>query len=173
MNDKLYYYSLSKDLYPGKGVDEFVNEPTEYEQLSKIKDWRKILSNFYVYPISYNGYTYNTVEHAFQASKIRLVDENKAFLFTMESNSDLGLGDGNQARKNRKMVILSNDKLQHWNSIKDQIMFDINLIKFTNSDLCKNVLLNTNKAEIHHIFMRSKKRERSYYLEKIRDILNK
>lgn len=59
--DKLFYYSKSADKLPGKGKHE--NAVTSnYTSLSKIKDWRKILSNFHFHPFKYNGYTFNTIE---------------------------------------------------------------------------------------------------------------
>ena len=83
--DTLFYFSKSADKKPGKGVNEFVKNLKDYEELSQIKDWRKILSNFYVAPFKYNGKTWNTIEHAFQSKKIELVDEKLAEKFTLES----------------------------------------------------------------------------------------
>jgi predicted NAD-dependent protein-ADP-ribosyltransferase YbiA (DUF1768 family) len=65
-----------------------------YEDLNKIKNWRKVLSNFHIYPFQYKGYTYNTIEHVFQAKKIELADKDKAYLFTIESGNDIGKGNG-------------------------------------------------------------------------------
>jgi predicted NAD-dependent protein-ADP-ribosyltransferase YbiA (DUF1768 family) len=69
--DKLFYYSKSANKQAGKGVNEFVSNYNEYDKLNKIKDWRKMLSNFYVANFTYNAKTYYTVEHAFQAKKNR------------------------------------------------------------------------------------------------------
>jgi len=65
--DKLFYYSKSANKQVGKGVNEFVSNYNDYNELNKIKDWRKMLSNFYVAEFTYNGKTYYTAEHAFQA----------------------------------------------------------------------------------------------------------
>ena len=46
--DKLYFHSKSKDSVPGKGVNEIVKDLKVYEELQKIKDWRKVLSNFHI-----------------------------------------------------------------------------------------------------------------------------
>ena len=48
MNDKLFYFSKSRNVVPGKGANEIVENPLIYNDLAKIKDWRKILSNFLV-----------------------------------------------------------------------------------------------------------------------------
>ena len=46
--DQLFYYSKSADKPAGKGTNEIAVDYNIYKELNKIKDWRKILSNFYV-----------------------------------------------------------------------------------------------------------------------------
>ena len=169
-NDKLFYYSKSRDTFPGKGTNEEVQDPKNYKELSKIKDWRKILSNFYEAPFVYNDVTYNTVEHAFQAAKIGLVNDEDAYTFTMDSESALGMGSGEEARKNRKMHVLNKVQIGKWNKIKDIIMEDIVREKFNQVEEAKRVLLLTQCAELWHTVMRSKP-IRSFYLENVRDEL--
>ena len=53
-SDKLCYYSASKDVFPGQGSNEYVNNGSNYEDLSKNKNWRKVLSNFHEYPFIFN-----------------------------------------------------------------------------------------------------------------------
>lgn len=135
--DKLFYFSKSQDKPVGKGVNEFCNDPNKYTELNNIKDWRKILSNFYIAPFIYKNKKWNTVEHAFQAEKINLVDSDKAHLFSIDSQNEIGLGDGLIARKNRKLVILNGDKLKLWDSIKNGIMENILYAKFSQNELPK------------------------------------
>lgn len=165
--DKLYFYSKSKNVFAGKGANEYVSVDSEYEELSKITDWRKILSNFHLCPFKYNNSTYNTIEHVFQSEKIALVDKEKAFMFTIESNSKLGLGDGADAQKNRKMVKLSLETLQEWNEIKMDVMKSAAIAKYSQCENAKKVLLLTNKAQLWHIVSRSKP-VRFIHLEEIR-----
>ena len=108
---KFYFYSKSADKAPGKGANEIVVDPSEYSELAKIKDWRKVLSNFHVSPFVFEGFTYNSIEHVFQSKKIGLVSPEKAFLFTLESGSEIGKGDGLMAQKNRKLVVLKQNDL--------------------------------------------------------------
>lgn len=165
--DKFYFYSKSKDVKPGNGVNEIVFDIGIYDELSKIKDWRKILSNFHVYPFEYNGYTYNTIEHAFQAKKIELVDKEKSLWFTIESENEIGKGNGEIARKNRKLVKLNKDMLEKWSTIRDNILEDISIQKYKQCDIAKNVLKLTKNAELWHIVSRSKP-IRFEHLERIR-----
>jgi predicted NAD-dependent protein-ADP-ribosyltransferase YbiA (DUF1768 family) len=168
--DKLFYYSKSRDLAPGKGVNEYVEDPSQYKILSKVKDWRKILSNFYVSPFTWNGRTWNSVEHAFQGSKIALVDPEKGEWFTLESGHTIGQGNGEEARKNRKLVMLNQRKLKEWNEIKSNTMESILYEKFTQVPLAGRVLYETSDAELWHSPGRAKA-ERQWEMEKARDKL--
>ena len=134
-NDKLFYFSKSRDVLPGKGLNEIVENHLIYNDLVKIKDWRKILSNFHIFPFIYEGNTYNTIEHAFQAKKITIVDNNKALLFTIDSGHEIGLGDGLIASKNRKICKLNKEQLQLWDNIKHDIMNKITIEKYK---VCNN-----------------------------------
>jgi hypothetical protein len=70
---KLIFYSSSKDTEIGKNKNEFINNPDEYLELNKIKNFRRYLSNFHIYEFKYNGHSYRTIEHSFQGAKISLV----------------------------------------------------------------------------------------------------
>lgn len=167
-NDKLYFYSKSKDVAPGKGVNEVVADASAYTDLSKHKDWRKVLSNFHVCPFKYDGYTYNSVEHAFQAKKIALADPDKAYKFTVESGDPLGKADGEAARKKRKDAVLDAKLLAKWGTMKDKVMYDASLAKFTTCPEAAAVLLATGDAQLWHIMMRSTEHVRFEHLEQIR-----
>ena len=155
MNDKLFFYSKSRDAIPGQGVGEYVADVSLYSGLMKIKDWRKILSNFHVFPFQYEGYTYNTIEHAFQAKKIEIVDKDKAYLFTLESRSDIGTGNGPDARKNRKLCKLNPGQLKRWDEIKYSVLYTASLEKYTSCPDAQHVLKCTRNAELWHIVSRS------------------
>jgi predicted NAD-dependent protein-ADP-ribosyltransferase YbiA (DUF1768 family) len=52
-----------------------------------------MLSNFWRADVTLGQRTYRTVEHAFQAAKIALVDPALAETFALESGADLARGD--------------------------------------------------------------------------------
>jgi len=168
--ERLFYYSKSRDVKPGKGANEFSSDPNQYKTLLGVKDWRKILSNFYVSPFKWNGRRWNSVEHAFQSAKINLVDPRKAETFTLDSGSELGRADGLAARMQRKMVFLGPKELKKWDSIKSDVMEDILYAKYTQVPLAARVLLATGDAELWHSPGRAKA-ERQYELERVRDRL--
>jgi predicted NAD-dependent protein-ADP-ribosyltransferase YbiA (DUF1768 family) len=166
--DQLFYYSKSADKPAGKGTNEIAVDNNIYKELNKIKDWRKILSNFYISEFTYNNKIYNSVEHAFQAKKIELVNKDKAYLFCKNSGDVIGIGDGLTARKNRKLVILTSEDLQKWDDIKYKIMEDILLAKFTQVPIAKQVLLLTQTAILLH-GTRGTPIARQYELENVRN----
>ncbi len=170
MDDKLYFFSKSCDKIPGKGINEIINDINSYNELLLFKDWRKILSNFHIYPFKYEQYTYNTIEHVFQAKKIQIVDNNKAFYFTLESGHEIGLGNGEIARKNRKICKLNKEQLKLWNNLKDDIMYNVTLKKYKVCKEARDILKATNNAQLWHIVSRSQP-IRFYHLEKIRDLI--
>ncbi len=151
MSDKLVFYSKSADKKAGKGVHENVSSESDYEELNKIKDWRRILSNFHTYPFKYEGKTYNSIEHAFQARKIALADPVKALEFTVESKTELGLGTGADAQKKRKLVKLNTKQIKEWDNSKDHIMEEIAIEKYKVCKEAQKVLKHTNNAQLWHL----------------------
>ena len=163
--DKFFFYSKSKDAKPGKGANEIATE--EYGELLNIKDWRRILSNFHVHPFEWNGSTWNSIENAFQATKIAMVDPEKAKRFTMESGDPIGLGDGAMAQKNRKLGLLNKEQIREWGLKNMQVMEDIARAKYAQCEEARRVLLATKNAELWHIVSR-KPAVRFEHLERIR-----
>ncbi len=169
--DRLFFYNASADVAPGRGAHEHVADKDNYATLSKIRDWRKVLSNFHICPFKYNALTYRSIEHAFQAEKIRLVDKNAAYTFSVESGTALGMGDGLAARKARKLVNLDKDKIREWDAMSRGIMKRIAEAKYQQCPEARHVLKATNNAELWHLVMRSKTHDHFTHLEEIRSTL--
>ena len=170
-HDTLFFYSKSARKPAGKGANESVTNPKEYSQLNEITDWRKVLSNFYVAPFVYNGATYNTIEHALQSEKIRLVDPEKANWFSVESGNSIGQGDGFIARKNSKTFTLNEENTLKWNAIKHTVLHNLLLAKFTQVIVARHAILSTRQAALLHRSSRGGAIQRQFILEKIRSLL--
>jgi ribA/ribD-fused uncharacterized protein len=166
--DRLFFYSNSADRAPGEGANEQVADPKLYAELKGIPNWRKRLSNFWEADFKLDGVTYRTVEHAFQAAKIALVDATKAKLFTLESGSELARGGGLEARKQRKMVMLTPAQLATWNAHKHTHMGAAMRAKFTQHAELGKVLLATGSAELWHGTGRGQPPARILELEAVR-----
>lgn len=95
-----------------------------------INDFRNqyyFLSNFYNVPIEYEGITYRNNEAAFQAQKTLDLKERQKF---SELNPSM-------AKLNGRNVILRKD----WEQIKDNIMYNIVMNKFTQNEILRKLLL--------------------------------
>jgi ribA/ribD-fused uncharacterized protein len=150
-NDILSFYSGSPNRSPGLGPHEKISSVSRYKQLEQIINWRQKLSNFAVAPFKLDGKTWRTVEHYFQAQKLRLVDPELAETFTVESGTPLGTeGSGLDARNMRKAKVLSKEFLQIWDSQKDEVMVRAWEAKFSQNAEMKEVLLATGEAELCH-----------------------
>jgi predicted NAD-dependent protein-ADP-ribosyltransferase YbiA (DUF1768 family) len=169
MKPMFYFYSKSADTLPGTGANERLGDCSagDFEELRQYSNWRKILSNFSCGHFEYAGSHYRTAEHAFQGKKIGLVDPTKGGTFALESNSRLSVGDGDLARKNRKMILLKERQLQQWDQIKEFVLEEILRAKFTQEETSKRILLATKDAELWH-GARGVPKSRQLSLEKIR-----
>ena len=85
------------------------------------------LSNFYPSPITYQGITYPTVEHAFQAAKTTNKKE-KLLIAAAESPG--------QAKRMGRRVALRPD----WEKVKEQVMYDCIRLKFNDPTLRKQLI---------------------------------
>ena len=171
MADRLAFYSKSRDARPGSGAFEFVRDPSAYDELATIADWRKVLSNFHVSEFVHDGKRYRTIEHAFQAAKIALVSPEKAALFALDSGSALAIGDGQLARANRKLAWLSGDVLRRWDATSRDVMAEIARSKYAQCAVARRVLKATGDAQLWHILPRSKTHERFSHLEALRRLI--
>jgi DNA-directed RNA polymerase subunit E'/Rpb7 len=179
--DKLIFYSNSANVAPGKGKHEFISDASKYAELSKIADFRKQLSNFDIKPFVWtgegvldtpfpDGTEWNTIEHAYQASKFKVYHHNEiANEFSLTSGSALGKGDGALAQQNRKKVVIKDIKT--WNDISLTVMENIALAKYSQNKDRLHMLKLTHHAELWHSVPRSKAKIRFMHLEKIREKL--
>ena len=79
---------MSADKLPGLGADEFLNSGENYSELAKIKDWRKMLSNFWPCDeLIIDGKKWYSVEQYFHAMKFMRDFPEFAETFTLNSGS--------------------------------------------------------------------------------------
>mgnify|MGYP001345220390 CR=1 FL=1 len=82
------FYSKSGAAAPGKGSGEKLGPEGKvaYKQLAIIKDWRRMLSNFWPATFTLDGKQWTSVEHYYQASKFK--KENPDFYQAFSLNGE-------------------------------------------------------------------------------------
>ena len=154
-NVKLYFYNDSSDILPGKASGEKIpkNKIKSFSKLSKIKNWRKQLDNFWIQPFIVDGKTWGSVEHYYQGSKFK--NDNPKFYekFSMDSKSSLSknplkakeLGE----KKNKRPRHIDIDK-DYDKTIGNVNMYTAQEAKFSQHEDLTKTLLSTNKANLYY-----------------------
>ena len=152
---KLYFYNNSSDLLPGNASGEKIpkDKIKSFSKLSKIKNWRKKLDNFWVQPFILDGKTWASVEHYCQASKFK--NDNPKFYekFSMDSNSSLSKNPSKAKEigenKNKRPAKVNIDK--NYDKKNGNIdMYAAQEAKFKQHEDLANLLLATNKANLYY-----------------------
>ena len=104
----------------------------EVKVIDKFDGNYKFLSNYFEYPITYGGITYQSSEAAFQAQKCP------------ERANEFADLPPNEAKALGRKVPLRED----WETIKDNIMYEIIYVKFSQTYKLKKALLETGDAEL-------------------------
>lgn len=94
----------------------------------------EFLSNFYFAPVIYDGLEYLCSEAAYQAQKTGDLEERAKFQLYLAS----------RAKRRGKKLGLRSD----WEEVKDRIMYEIVLAKFTQNSELAQQLLATGDAEL-------------------------
>lgn len=163
-NTIFQFYSKSKDVKPGFGAGEYLNPSDEstYEELGKIKDWRKILSNFYMDDKSFklDGYHWNSVEHYYHANKF--IRNNPEFykIFSVESGTDISKDPGMAKAAGGKTGKYKGKQIRPKNIVMDDGFFDNDhakhvmqqgqFAKYSQLELARKTLLATGDADLYH-----------------------
>lgn len=106
----------------------------ELESINSFSGAYAFLSNFEPSPIYYDGFSYPTVEHAFQAAKTLDMTERKTNFMEKQTPR--------QAKRNGQKVNLRPD----WEDVKVPIMYELLLLKFTTHPELASKLLATYPA---------------------------
>eukprot|EP01084_Bolivina_argentea_P164348 285722_1 len=153
----LMYHSKSKDVSPGIGTKETLSNMDNFDELIKIKNWRKILSNFYQLPnkqklFDLDGLSWISVEHYFQAAKFKQINLKYYKSFSLDSGSKLSKGDGKDAKKagGKKGFKLDNNTLRNWDLRKHGVMQNGLLAKYKQNKSVAKVLMMTKNAKLLH-----------------------
>jgi len=173
--DRLQFFAFSADKPAGKGVGDLIKDPTIYKELDEIKNWRRVFSSLWTNidePFEYQERKYISYEHAFQSAKFLCNGYEKiADKFSLNDlESSLARSAGLEASRNRKIIKLSQQELDLWESLRGKVKDELYLAKFTQVPSAKKALLGTNNAELWNKGPRIKE-IRCIRLEKTRELL--
>jgi hypothetical protein len=196
------FWSGSKDTKPGKGKNEKITDEKKsaYDELGQIKDWRKVLSNFYtkekvdgeVQPLfELDGLKWASVEHYYHANKFKKNNLEYYKSFSIDSDSVImddaisALGAGGKSGVVRKKIKGEKKKEIIFKRPKEVVMdsdfFDgknreivmerAQRAKYEQDDFCRRVLLATKDAKLLHYVIRSPVKVTFYDTMRIRKSL--
>lgn len=181
------FFSRSADKPPGKGVNEQILTGTDYSNLKAVKDWRKMLSNFYESKFKLDGHKWLSVEHYYQGSKFRKGHPEFFYQFSLDSGSDIskspvlaksaggksGKRGGKQIRP--KHIKMDSDffrKVDKGLTYPNVLFRKAMYAKFSQNPILREVLLATGNAQLLHR-TRGVPLHRVYDLEAVRKKLHR
>jgi predicted NAD-dependent protein-ADP-ribosyltransferase YbiA (DUF1768 family) len=183
-NDKIVFqfYSKSRDSKPGKGAGEKIDkkEVMKFAELADIKNWRKVLSNFFQGEFTLDGKQWKSVEHFYHASKFKKNNRDFYELFSLDADTELSRdpimakGAGGKTGKSRgkqlrpKKVKIDEDFFS--SKENERAMYRGQMAKYKQVDEARRVLMATKDAKLQH-FVRGQSPIIFYDTMKIREML--
>lgn len=148
------FYSKSAHSSPGAGADESisVDDFGRFDSLNAIRDWRKILSNFWptVPAISIDGMRWTSVEHYFHANKFRISHPDYYREFSLDSDSMLSKMIGGPVKKAGRAIKMTNSQRDSWDNDESRwMLIKAQIAKFMMPDM-RRVLILTDNAILKH-----------------------
>ena len=168
------FNSKSADKPPGtsKPTGEYLKPLDEFTELSKIPNWRKVLSNFHYDPFVWKNRKWTCIEEAYQASKFG--EENidsfqKVFKLKLDNvlknGCNIEIEAGKVAQSLRKWKILTNDEMNNWIKKSRKTMTYISISKSKYSKIFRNVLILTKDAKlVHNVIQRGKPSTKDHFI---------
>jgi predicted NAD-dependent protein-ADP-ribosyltransferase YbiA (DUF1768 family) len=184
------FFSRSDDMpFPGEGTGETIKPvyKNRYEELSKISEWRKKLSNFWIKPFVMDGLKWASVEHYYQACHFKKNNPDFYSKFSLDSNTELSKDPAFAKKAAQKKVTKYKGVLVRDKEIKIDddfyttnryiiCMFNALYGKFTQNDDLKYLLLCTHEAKLNHTVIYTDRKDETIVMNEmmiIRSIISK
>lgn len=159
--DVFQYYIRSMDARPGKGNGERLgshNTPSTYRELSTHPNWRRILSDQYVHPITLDNHTWKSVSHYINANKFKKHDNDFYLRFAYDVNpTDVLANDPEMAESAGSLSGLHKGKRVRPSTIKidtefpelhDKLLYKALMAKFATDKTMSTILKLTIRAKL-------------------------
>ena len=173
-----FYAKSASKFKPGTGTGETIpsEKENQYNELSKIKDWRRQLSNMHTKTFTCDGKSWASVEHYYQAQKFIKNHPDFAHNFSLDSGSAFskdpnmakaageknGKYKGTQLRP--KTIMVDEDFVE--NKISEAIE-NAMYCKFSQHQDQRKLLLATQRAKLNH-YVKGQPPQTAYALMRIR-----
>lgn len=144
--DRIYVSTRAESTKGLNRRDEQNQSGKDYSMLEKWPRWRQMLSPNYVAPFFYQGEWYNTIEHAYQGTKAKLINPHLARKFTITGR--YGKVDGEIVRNKNVPV---RDWI--WKEQRSKILKSIMKARYEQYPIAKDILILTRPAEIWDEFV--------------------
>ena len=113
------------------------------ESINEFRGKYKVFSNFYESPVEYEGITYRNSEAAFQSAKIH-IPNNMEYTNLLRVKEGFSLMSPLEAKRKGRRIKLRTD----WEVVKDEVMYNILLNKFSRDKNLLKILLETGEKEL-------------------------
>jgi predicted NAD-dependent protein-ADP-ribosyltransferase YbiA (DUF1768 family) len=176
--DVFLFHAHSADYKPGLVKGEKIDKlrSSEYRQLNKMPNWRRMLDDQYASPFKLDSLEWKTVEHYYQASKFykQNLEFYKQFSLTMKTDIsedvDMARGAGSASGKYNKVIKrpknISIDPDFYGYRERETRKLAV-MTKFSQNEELKRVLLNTKNAILKH-YVKGAKPETDTILMEVR-----
>jgi predicted NAD-dependent protein-ADP-ribosyltransferase YbiA (DUF1768 family) len=162
-NTIFQFYSKSADAKPGRGSGETIRKEDmlKYSDLASIPEWRKKLSNFWISPFQLDGYTWNSVEHYYQANKFKKNNPEFYRMFSISASPDEPIAQeaeiakaagGKTGKYKAKLIRPSKIKIDpdFFDGRHIDVMENAMRAKFTQNPELRQLLIATKNAKLQH-----------------------
>ena len=159
--DVFQYYNRAMDARPGKGNGEKLSHhdnQSRYRPLSTYSNWRRMLSDHYIHPITIDNHTWKSVTHYINANKFKKTDNEFYLRFAYDVNpSDIIANDPDIAEsagsvsglhkgKRVRPINITIDRSYH--ESHDELLYKALMVKFNGDKTLGTILKLTFRAKL-------------------------
>jgi hypothetical protein len=176
----VFYEKSSSGPKGGKGNGEKTDNVLKYNTLNSIKDWRRMLDDNWIMPVTIDNKRWNSVSHYYLGSQFKKGFPDYYLLFSLDSESNISKDIKEARDEYNKVIKTKKSALKDGTITPDPDFFTVKEnptnemerktaleAKFTQNLNLKQALLETKDAKLSH-FQRGKESEPDILLMKLR-----
>lgn len=156
--ERLVFFGRASNRHPGRYASDYdwvANIfDSKWDTLKRIQNWRWVLSSTFENPFQIDGLTFLTAEHYERYAEASVSGSAKAYLYSLESNSQFSsskdfIASNYRGAKQELLVKLTDDEEEEWRKhVKPSAQEKLLLHKFAKGRIEREVLLATYNAQL-------------------------